>query len=169
MVSRPVVPPIYDFRPMTAADLPLVRRWLAMPEVVQWWGDPDEQFALISGDLDHPAMAQFIVAKDDRAFAYLQSYDPIAWPDNGLGPQPPGTRGIDQFIGASGMIGRGHGAAFIRSFVDGLLAAGTPRVVTDPDPDNARAVRAYDKAGFRRDRLVQTPDGLALLMARDAV
>jgi hypothetical protein len=49
MVSEPVVPPIYDFRPLTAADLPLVRRWLATPEVVQWWGDPDEQFALISG------------------------------------------------------------------------------------------------------------------------
>ena len=28
--------------------------------------------------------------------------------------------------------------------------------------------RAYEKAGFRRDRLVDTPDGRALLMLRDA-
>jgi len=44
---------------------------------------------------------------------------------------------------------------------------GTPRVVLDPDPANARAIRAYEKAGFCRDRLVDTPDGLALLMVRD--
>jgi aminoglycoside 6'-N-acetyltransferase len=51
--------------------------------------------------------------------------------------------------------------------VDALLAAGTPRVITDPNPVNARAVRAYEKAGFRRDREVDTPDGRALLMIRD--
>ena len=72
------------------------------------------------------------------------------------GPQPTRPRGIDEFIGLTpGMIGRGHGAAVIRSFVDGLLAAATPRVLTDPDPANARAIRACEKAGFRRDRLVR--------------
>jgi aminoglycoside 6'-N-acetyltransferase len=40
--------------------------------------------------------------------------------------------------------------------------------VTDPDPANARAVRAYEKAGFLRDRIVHTPDGPALLMVRNA-
>ena len=72
-------------------------------------------------------------------------------------------------IGVSGMVGRGHGSAFIRAFVEDLLTtAGTPRVVTDPDPKNARAIRAYEKAGFARDKLVDTPDGLSLLMVRDA-
>ena len=33
---------------------------------------------------------------------------------------------------------------------------------------NARAIRAYEKAGFSKDRLVDTPDGVALLMFRDA-
>ena len=65
------------------------------------------------------------------------------------------------------MIGRGHGSAFIRHFADRLLAIGTPRVVIDPDPANARAIRAYEKAGFRRERIVDTPDGPALLMVRD--
>jgi aminoglycoside 6'-N-acetyltransferase len=65
------------------------------------------------------------------------------------------------------MLDRGHGSAMIRDFVDALLARGTPRVVTDPDPTNARAVRAYEKAGLRKERLVETPDGRALLMVRD--
>jgi aminoglycoside 6'-N-acetyltransferase len=55
----------------------------------------------------------------------------------------------------------------IRAFADQLLASGTPRVVIDPDPTNARAIRAYEKAGFCRDRVVDTPDGPALLMVRD--
>jgi aminoglycoside 6'-N-acetyltransferase len=40
-------------------------------------------------------------------------------------------------------------------------------VVTDPDPENARAIRAYEKAGFEKRGLVETPDGRALLMVRD--
>ena len=35
--------------------------------------------------------------------------------------------------------------------------------MTDPDPANGRAVRAYTKAGFQSERLVDTPDGTALI------
>jgi aminoglycoside 6'-N-acetyltransferase len=158
----------YRFEPMTAADLPLVQRWLAMPHVIAWWGDSGEQFELVSGDLAEPAMDQFIVVADGRPFAYLQCYHQSAWPENGLGDHPPGTRGIDQFIGEPDMIGRGHGSAFIRSFIETLLARGTPRIVTDPDPGNARAIRAYQKAGFAKSHLVDTPEGVSLLMVRNA-
>jgi aminoglycoside 6'-N-acetyltransferase len=156
----------YAFRAMSAADLPVIKRWLETPHVREWWHDPAEQFELVSGDLDHPDMAQFIVAADGQEFAYLQSYNLGAW-HTGLGPQPDGTCGLDQFIGEAGMMGRGHGSAFVRAFADRLLRSGTPRVVTDPDPANERAIQAYEKAGFRRDRLVETPDGTALLMVRD--
>ena len=40
--------------------------------------------------------------------------------------------------------------------------------MTDPDPTNARAIRAYEKAGFAPRPLVDTPDGIALLMVRNA-
>ena len=157
----------YQFRPMTADDLLLVRHWLAMPHVREWWGDPDEQLALVSEDMTHPAMDQYIVGTDHRNIGYLQCYRMTEW-NTGFGAQPEGTRGIDQMIGEPGMIERGHGSAFIRAFIEDLLATGTPRVVTDPDPTNARAIRAYEKAGFVRDREVDTPDGIALLMVRDA-
>ena len=156
----------YVFRPMTAGDLPMIRRWLETPEVVRWWGEPEEQYKLVSGDLDHPDMDQFIVALDGHPFGYIQCYPLSTW-NQGFGSQPPDTRGIDQFIGEPEMIGRGHGSGFIRQFVENLLASGTPRVVTDPDPDNRRAVRAYANAGFQSDRVVGTPDGPALLMVRN--
>ena len=157
----------YAFRPMTAADLPLIRRWLAEPHVREWWGDPAEQYDLVRGDLDEPAMDQFVVSTDGTDFAYIQCYDLTAW-NSGFGNQPKGTRGIDQFIGEPGMIACGHGSALIRAFIDDRLAGGTPRIVTDPDPQNHRAVRAYEKAGFQRSHAVETPDGSALLMVRDA-
>ncbi len=152
---------------MGTADLPLVKRWLSTPHVMEWWGEPDEQFGLVSGDLDEPAMDQFMVAIGGQAFGYLQCYALTAW-NQGFGEHPALTRGIDQFIGDAHMIGRGHGSALTRQFVDDLLSNGIPRVVTDPDPENGRAVRAYEKAGFVRERLVDTPDGIALLMLRDA-
>jgi aminoglycoside 6'-N-acetyltransferase len=158
----------YVFRPMTAGDLPLVLHWLKQPHVVEWWGDTHEQFALVSGDLQVEAMEQFIVALGDQPFAYIQCYDPMVWPDNGLGEHPRGTRGIDQFIGEPDMVDRGHGSAFIRAFIERTLADGAPRIITDPDPANARAIRAYQKAGFEKVDLVDTPDGIALLMVRDA-
>jgi len=159
--------PDYAFRPMTSDDLPVIRQWLAQPHVRKWWGDPSEQYDLVSGDLDEPAMDQYIVSADNGDFAYLQCYDLTAW-NTGFVEHPPGTRGIDLFIGEPGMIARGHGSAFIRAFVDERLRNGAPRIVTDPDPANGRAVRAYEKAGFEKTGMVDTPDGPALLMVRNA-
>jgi aminoglycoside 6'-N-acetyltransferase len=156
----------YVFRPMSPGDLVMVQRWLETPEVVRWWGEADEQYRLVSGDLDHPDMDQFIVGLGGHPFGYIQCYPLSTW-NEGLGSHPAKTRGIDQFIGEPGMIGRGHGSNFIRQFVDTLLKSGTPRVVTDPDPDNGRAVRAYEKAGFQSEHLVDTPHGPALLMVRN--
>lgn len=152
---------------MTADHLPLIGRWLALPHVLQWWGDPGAQLRLLREDLDHPAMDQYIVTTAGVPLGYLQCYQLTAW-NTGFGAQPADTRGVDLFIGEPTMIGRGHGTALLRAFADRLLGSGTPRVVTDPDPANARAIRAYEKAGFQKDRLIDTPDGRALLMVRNA-
>jgi aminoglycoside 6'-N-acetyltransferase len=157
----------YQFRPMSAGDLPLVKDWLARPHVVAWWGDPDEQFGLVSGDMNEPAMDQYIVSLNNAPLGYLQCYRLTDW-NTGFGPQPEGTRGIDQMIGVPEMVGQDHGSGFVRAFIERLLANSTPRVVVDPDPKNARAIRAYEKAGFVKDKLVDTPDGTALLMVRNA-
>src|SRR5258708_6034251 len=140
--------PAYEFRPMSEADLPLVKRWLGEPHVMQWWRGTCEQLEIVSGDFEVEVMDQFIGARDDRPFGYLQCYNPEVWPDNGLGVHPNGTWGIDQFIGELNMVDRGHGSAFIRSFIDRLLAAGATRARTDPDPANARALRPQVTAGL---------------------
>ena len=157
----------YEFRPLSAADLSLLRRWLAAPHVAEWWGDPEQQFALVSADANEGALEQYLVAADGRPIGYLQCYAVAAWPHAGLGSHPPGTHGIDQFIGEPDMIARGHGSRFIRAFLDRRLSRDCPRILTDPSPANARAIRAYQKAGFAIDREVDTCDGRALLMLRN--
>ncbi|MBR0990959.1 GNAT family N-acetyltransferase [Bradyrhizobium japonicum] len=155
----------YTFRPMIRADMPLIRRWLDAPHVAEWWHDP-ESLEFVGGDLDHPDLAQFIVSLDGRPLAYLQCYRLGEW-HLSFGPQPIGARGLDQFIGEADMLGRGHGSAFICAFIDELFAGGVPRIVIDPNPANARAIRAYEKAGFVPQHAIVTPDGPALLMIRD--
>ena len=154
----------YAFRPAMRRDLPLLRSWLRMPEVVRWWGDPREQAILLEADLDEPRMVMAIVTFDGRPFAYAQHYAADAWPQPHFAHLPPGSRAIDSFIGEPGMIGRGHGSAYLRLLAARLVADGAPIVAIDPAAENFRARRAYEKAGFRGDAVVETGEGPAILM-----
>ena len=158
----------YTFRPATHADLPMLREWLATAEVVRWWGDPAEQYALLEEDLRNPLMVMRIVAFQGRPFAYVQDYDVHTWPQPHFADLPQDSnnsaRGIDAFIGVPEMIGQGHGAAFLRARALELVAAGAPCVAIDPDASNTRARRAYAKAGFVETRMAQTPAGEVAVM-----
>jgi aminoglycoside 6'-N-acetyltransferase len=158
----------YQFRPVSAGDLPLLQQWLNRPHVREWWGDPVRGLATIEEHINDPAIGLFIVNFGDKPIGYQQSWDPHAEADHPCGDQPLGTRGIDQFIGEPDFIDRGHGSAFIRVFVEQLFAVGAPRVITDPNPRNTRAIRAYAKAGFQPLDSRTTISGEALLMGRDA-
>ena len=65
---RPILASDYRLLSLAPGDLPLVRQWLETPEVARWWGEADEQYALVIGDLDHPDMDQFIVAIGEHRF-----------------------------------------------------------------------------------------------------
>lgn len=159
----------YTFRRMTEADLPMLRLWLQMPDWRLWWGDPEEELATLAADLHEPGMRLWIVEYGGEPFAFLQDYRVHEWADHPYRDLlPEGAYGIDQSIGLSEMLGRGHGSAFITQHVETLLADGAPCIVTDPHPKNARAIRAYEKAGFTRFcELQEAGDwGPVLLMVR---
>ncbi|MEA2939047.1 MAG: hypothetical protein QOC56_2551 [Alphaproteobacteria bacterium] len=159
--------PAYHFRPLSAGDLPLLQQWLNRPHVREWWGDPVLGLTHIRENLDDPTIDVFMVSYGGTPIGYQQSWDPHAETDHPCRDQPAGTRGIDQFIGEPDFVNRGHGSAFIRLFVGHLFEAGAPRVITDPNPRNARAIRAYAKAGFQPIETRMTISGEALLMGCD--
>jgi aminoglycoside 6'-N-acetyltransferase len=154
----------YTFRAPEWADFPLLERWLQAPEVVEWWGDPANELALLREDMDEPQMTQLIVSCDDVPFAYAQHFEVHAWPQEHLAHLPPGARAVDAFIGEPDMLGRGHGSKFLRELAEELVAGGAPLVAIDPDEDNARARKAYANAGFRGERVVETESGPVVLM-----
>lgn len=155
----------YHFRPFTRDDLPRLERWLHTREVQRWWGDgPQEQLALLAEDLDEPLMQQWIVEHHGRPFAYVQAYPVHAWPQSHLTHLPHGSQAIDAFIGEPDMLGAGHGSRFLRLFAQRLLAEGAPVVAIDPAAGNLAARRAYAKAGFAGDVVVDTAEGPAVVM-----
>jgi aminoglycoside 6'-N-acetyltransferase len=124
----------------------LLDRWRAMPHVSAWWGAPERE--AVAEAFADPRIAMWIVEHDGRPFAYAQDYAPHDWDDHPFAYLPPGARGVDQYIGEPDMVDRGHGTAFVRAHCRRLFSLGAPVVGTDPHPDNARAIRAYEKAGF---------------------
>ena len=157
----------YEFRPVTEEDLPTIARWLREPHVAQWWDDPDKEIAEIREHMDSVSVEPLIVELDGRPIAYLQSYDPHMEDDHPYADQPFGTLGIDLTIGPPELVGIGHGSAIVRQFVEELFEEGAPRVVIDPHPDNGRAIRAYEKAGFRPIGRRHSQYGDVVLMAVD--
>ena len=168
------MPPTITFRPLAARDLPMLHEWLARPHVAEWWGEQQtlseitEQYAPVVAGSSH--VKCWIALADGDAVGFIQSYVPAADHADGwwVDEHDPGVRGIDQFLADGDRLGQGLGTAMIRAFVAALFADPTvTRIQLDPAPDNARAIRAYEKAGFRAIREVDTPDGRALLMYRD--
>jgi RimJ/RimL family protein N-acetyltransferase len=165
--------PSITFRPLALADLPMLHEWLVRPHVAEWWSptpplaEVEQEFEpLVSG---RSTTKPYLVLGDGTPIGYIQSY--IAQ-DSGDGwwrdEQDPGVRGIDQFLAHAEQLGRGVGTAMVRTFVQHLFAdPAVTRIQTDPSPSNLRAIRCYEKAGFRPLGEIDTPDGRALLMVCD--
>jgi aminoglycoside 6'-N-acetyltransferase len=77
---------------------------------------------------------------------------------------PDEAKAIDAFIGEPDMLGCGHGRAFLRVFAEMLISEGAPVVAIDPNLNNLRARRAYARAGFVVEEVVETPEGPSVLM-----
>jgi aminoglycoside 6'-N-acetyltransferase Ib len=164
------------FQPLRTEDLPRLHEWLHRPHVAEWW-QPGPSLDEVQAEYA-PAIAGaipnrcYIATIRNEAIGFIQEYAPVGFHHEGwwLDEHDPGVRGIDQFLCNAKDLNRGIGTAMIRSFVSRLLAdPEVTRIQTDPDPSNLRAIRCYEKAGFKASREIRTPDGPALLMYCDRV
>jgi RimJ/RimL family protein N-acetyltransferase len=144
-------------RPMTAADLPMMGEWLRRPHILEWWGDPEEEIAYMTDMVEgRDPTRPFLILLDGVPAGYIQSWrlgDVFGTKWETLEPWvtkfPPETVGVDITLAEESNLSRGLGSAAIRLFVAMLMAEGHQRIIIDPDPANTRAVRSYQKAGFR--------------------
>lgn len=148
---------------MRRADFPLLRGWLGHPHVRAWWGDPEEELALIEEDLDGTTCDMRVVWAE-APFAFVQDYPVRAYGAPHYGHLPDAARAMDTFLGDPVYLGLGHGARYLRARADALFDAGVPAVAVDPDPGNAQAIATYRKAGFREVGLRRCEDGSETLV-----
>jgi aminoglycoside 6'-N-acetyltransferase len=125
-------------RPLTDADRPELARMLATPEVSEWWGDGSVE--LDPGTADEP-LHQFAILFDGWLAGFIQGYEQLDAQYT--------YAGIDLFLDPS-VLGRGLGTDAVRTVARWLIRErGHHRLVIDPRADNARAIAAYTKVGFR--------------------
>ncbi len=169
-MNRPVT-----LRLLTPQDLPLLHDWLNRPHIVEWWGGEAMRPSLaeVMAQYHPDALAKervtpCIAMLGDRPIGYAQSYVAMGsgggwWED----VTDPGVRGIDQSLGEAELLGKGLGTQLVTALVEGLFRdPDVTTIQTDPAPDNLRAIRCYEKAGFRRVATINTPDGPALYMVQ---
>ena len=164
-------PGVVTLRSMTEQDLGMLHDWLNRPHIVEWWGGVGPTLEDVREQYHPRALAAanvtpYIGLLDGRSFAYAQSYVALGSGDGWCQDETdPGVRGIDQSIAESALLGQGYGTLLVRALVDLLFANPcVSKVQTDPSPRNLRAIRCYEKAGFRRIKTIATPDGPAIYM-----
>lgn len=156
-------------RPATDNDWPMIRRWLAQPEVIRWWGPKATTEAEVMLAMGTPqALCRIIEARDEAAGGTgARSWASVGYAhalDAGLmgGPMPPelpvGAWEIDLFVASPAHRGRGVGAQGIELIRDEVFGTTLALAVcVFVGVGNEKAVRAYEQAGFRWRAVVRDP------------
>lgn len=146
------------FRPLTLADLPLLQGWFAQPHVAHWYrheatlsydGVVAKYAPRIHGR--EPVRA-FIIAYGTHPIGYIHVYMLRDYPTyTAYIDSDDGTAGVDLFIGDPAYVNQGLGAPLLARFLHAIVFA-APAVtgsLIDPAVANVRAIRCYEKAGYR--------------------
>jgi aminoglycoside 6'-N-acetyltransferase len=155
-------------RPLRVDDAPRLAELAAHPDVARWWPDLTEA-ELVEKAEGKPDEAFFAVVHEGETIGLVQ-YAEETDPDYR-------HAGIDLFLGAP-YQDRGLGTDTVRTLARHLVHdRGHHRLTIDPVARNVRAIRAYEKVGFRPVGVMREyqrePDGtwsdglLMDLLARD--
>jgi aminoglycoside 6'-N-acetyltransferase len=164
--------PHIEFIPVTQDHLPMLERWLHEPHWRQWWGDPDIELGFIRNMVEgRDRTRPYIFLINGKASGYIQvwsvgDHQSPSWiaEHPWLGDLPAHAVGIDLSIAEPHNLSRGLGPAVLNAFIARLRVEGHTSIIIDPDLTNSRAIRAYQKAGFRPlPHLVGRSGGLLIL------
>jgi aminoglycoside 6'-N-acetyltransferase len=139
-------------------DKKMVKEWLESPHVKKWWGDPEEELKLILEAPDQEG--QYIILADDQAVGYLQ-WQKVTRSEldvAGLTEIPEGAIDIDIAIGKAENMGKNLGSRALKHLIKTvLLEVPAPMIMICTSMDNFQAQKAFEKAGFVKQRTFADP------------
>ena len=104
-----------------------------------------------------PILTRCIIEFDEVPIGYVQFYevDEDERRTYGYGDSSEIIYGMDQFIGESTYWNKGVGTQLVSAMVAYLIEEkGADRIVMDPQTWNERAIRCYEKCGFKKVKLL---------------
>jgi aminoglycoside 6'-N-acetyltransferase len=146
------------------ADFDLIAAWRARPHVHEWW-DPDDPPPTVEEVAEHygpragdAATTACIIELAGRPIGYVQFYRWAAYPEESEAIDVvyrDDTFGVDIFIGEPDLVGIGIGSRAVDALCRYLFEEmGASDVMLTTEVTNLRAQRAYEKAGFVKERRV---------------
>ena len=153
-----------SFRSLRASDIRLMHRWLSTPHVSQWWYDEGTSYKEIEEKYlprieGREAVKPFVILHEGKPIGYIQSYRISDEDDEEYASlvSLKNSAGVDLFIGETEFLHRGLGGQILRRFLPKHVFS-DPEVeacVIGPEPENAAAIRSYEKAGLRFFKTIQ--------------
>lgn len=145
-------------RPASTADWPLIRRWLARPDIQRWWGPQASAEAEVLMALDSTHAISRIIEVDGTPVGYAHAVDATLWGEALPDDLSPGTWDLDIFIASENHRGKGVGEAALQLLKEEVFSTTLALAVCIFAPiENEAAVRAYERAGFRWRRVWHDP------------
>lgn len=145
-------------RPVAAADWPLIRGWLALPEIQRWWGNLASAEAEMRLAFETPSALCRIVEVHGSPVGYAHAMDATLWGSDLPDGMPPGTWDADVFIAAPQYRGRGVGRTALKLLAAEVFSTTLAVAISVfASIRSEQAVRAYEQAGFRWVRVWDDP------------
>ena len=145
-------------RPARRTDWDLIRGWLARPDIEAWWGPRSATEAEVNIAINSGHALCRIIEAGGVAVGYAHAVDATMWGDELPQDLAPGTWDLDLFIASEEHRGRGVGQAALSQLKDEVFGTTLATAVcVFPSIRNERAVRAYERAGFRWQRIWNDP------------
>jgi RimJ/RimL family protein N-acetyltransferase len=147
-----------EFKPFQYEHLPLWEKWVHLPHVKKVWfiegyETIDYIHQKIKGNgYDYP----FVIFIDHCPIGYIVCCDLYAYctlcpnPKGIFTKEEPGTFCMDLFIAEVDYLNKGYGTQVVTAFIKYIFDHFPAQMILiDPAVTNKRAIRCYEKAGFK--------------------